>query len=114
MLKTFTKNEGLKILKAMPDNTYLVMVKWLEWVLKNLNNYHRDAALAAAATAENHVNTAESAASTAQNATQNVGAASIKAQAQQAANAAATLAQGACQRARDIASISIVKLFGPC
>lgn len=163
LLKTLTMNEGLKILKAMPDNIYQVMVKWLEWVLVNVENYNRDAALAAAAAAENYANTAESAANTAQNATQNVGAASTNAQAQQAvdqacasanqatsaaqqaanaaatacahagsvpniieaqtacsnaqtaaarASAAATLAQGACQRAHDIASISIVTICG--
>ena len=163
LLKTLSSKENQEMLNGMPLEIQQTMLQWIGWVVQTITGYHRDAALAAAASAEAHANAAEAAATTAQNATQSVGAAATNQQAQQAvdqacaaasqaanaaqqaanaaasacahagsvpniieaqtacsnaqaasarATAAATRAQGDCNRARDIASISVVTICG--
>lgn len=163
LLNTLSSDESLKMLKDMPESINQAMLNWIGLIVQTITDYHRDAALAAAANAETQANAAEAASTTAQNATQNVGAAATNQQAQQAvdqacaaasqaanaaqqaanaaasacahagsvpniveaqtacsnaqaasarATAAATRAQGDCNRARDIASISVVTICG--
>lgn len=104
LLSTLAKKEGLEILQGMPADTYKAMVQWVEWVVQTIIDYHRNAALAAAASAEQQANAAEAAANAAQNATQNVGAAGTNEQAQQAVDQACSAAAQAANAAQQAAN----------
>jgi len=107
LLKAFKNNEGLKILKGGPDNVSLILGDWLKWLVEFIENYNRDAALAAAASAQQQANAAETAANTAEDRVQDVAGASTNTQAQQAVSevcASATEAGTAAQQAANFAA----------
>lgn len=108
LLKAFAAPEGQKILRRMDaTNVAVVMLEYIKFILQWIENYHRDAALSAAAEAEQYATQAENAANAAQNSEKNVASSTTNAIAQQHVDqtcAYASQAQSAAQQAVNAAA----------
>ncbi len=100
LLKTLSSKESKEMLSGMPETTRLVMQNWIDWIVQIIVDYHRDAALAAAASAESYAADAEAAATVAQDATRDVAGASTNQQAQEAVDRTCAAASQAADAAR--------------